>query len=130
MMILHVRNFMIFWRVILRVYLVITDTVRCYTLLTGVASLPAGLEAGLSWVWAASGPRLGCEVRERLEPKLRLALGERRTTSPVPGSTLLLSTVRHVATLEFSDSEVNTCTTHRSISKSREGGLYGETRID
>ena len=116
---------MIFWRVILRVYLVITDTVvTCYTLLTGVASLPAGLEAGLSWVWAASGPRLGCEVRERLEPKLRLALGERRTTSPVPGSTLLLSTVRHVATLEFSDSEVNTCTTHRGISKSRRGIVW------
>ena len=86
-----------------------------YTLLTGVASLPAGLEAGLSWAWAASGARLGCEVRERLEPKLRLALGERRTTSPVPGSTRLLSTVRHVATLEFSDSEVNTC--NRGISK-------------
>ena len=118
-MIFRVRNFMIFWRVILCVYLVATDTVvtHYYTLLTGVASLPAGLEAGLSWAWAASGPRLGCEVRERLEPKLRLALGERRTTSPVPGSTLLLSTVRHVATLEFSDSEVNTCTTHRGISK-------------
>ena len=99
----------------------------CYTLLTGVASLPAGLEAGLSWVWAASGPRLGCEVRERLEPKLRLALGERRTTSPVPGSTLLLSTVRHVATLEFSDSEVNTCTTHRGISKREDGNLNVET---
>ena len=120
MMIFRVKNFMIFWRVILCVYLVATDTVvtvtHTYTLLTGVASLPAGLEAGLSWAWAASGPRLGCEVRERLEPKLRLALGERRTTSPVPGSTLLLSTVRHVATLEFSDSEVNTCTRHRGIS--------------
>ena len=122
MMILHVRNFMIFWRVILCVYLVATDTVVThYTLLPGVASLPAGLEAGLSWVWAASGPRLGCEVRERLEPKLRLALGERRTTSPVPGSTLLLSTVRHVATLEFSDSEVNTCTRHRALVKEKMG---------
>ena len=45
-------------------------------------------------------------VSERLEPKLRLPLGERLTTSPVDGSILL--TVRQVATLEFSDSEVNT----------------------
>ena len=115
MMILHVKNFMIFGALSC-VFILSPQTqlLHCYTLLTGVASLPAGLEAGLSWAWAASGARLGCEVRERLEPKLRLALGERRTTSPVPGSTRLLSTVRHVATLEFSDSEVNTCITHIS----------------
>lgn len=45
-------------------------------------------------------------VRERLEPKLRLVLGEPAVTSPVLGSTRL--TVLVVATLEFSDSEVNT----------------------
>ena len=45
-------------------------------------------------------------VSDRLEPKLRLALGEPAVTSPVAGSTLL--TVLVVATLEFSDSEVNT----------------------
>ena len=45
-------------------------------------------------------------VRERLEPKLRLVLGEPAVTSPVAGSTRL--TVLVVATLEFSDSEVNT----------------------
>ena len=45
-------------------------------------------------------------VSERLDPKLRLALGEPAVTSPVAGSTLL--TVLVVATLEFSDSEVKT----------------------
>lgn len=45
-------------------------------------------------------------VKDKLDPKLRLALGDIETTSPVAGS--ILRTVRHVATLEFSDSEVNT----------------------
>ena len=45
-------------------------------------------------------------VSDRLDPKLRLALGEPAVISPVAGSTL--RTVRVVATLEFSDSEVKT----------------------
>ena len=45
-------------------------------------------------------------VKDKFDPKLRLALGEMETTSPVAGS--ILRTVRHVATLEFSDSDVNT----------------------
>ena len=45
-------------------------------------------------------------VRERLEPKLWLVVGDPAVTSPVAGSTLL--TVLVVTTLEFSDSEVNT----------------------
>ena len=47
-------------------------------------------------------------VSDRLDPKLRLALGEPAVTSPVAGSTSILLTVRVVATLEFSDSEVKT----------------------
>ena len=45
-------------------------------------------------------------VRDRLDPKLRLALGDPAVISPVAGSTRL--TVLVVATLEFSDSEVKT----------------------
>ena len=45
-------------------------------------------------------------VRDRLDPKLRLALGDPTVISPVAGSTRL--TVLVVATLEFSDSEVKT----------------------
>ena len=45
-------------------------------------------------------------VSDRFDPKLMLALGDPAVISPVAGSTLL--TVRVVATLEFSDSEVKT----------------------
>ena len=47
-------------------------------------------------------------VSDRLDPKLRLVLGEPAVISPVAGSTSALLTVRVVATLEFSDSEVKT----------------------
>ena len=65
-------------------------------------------------------------VNDKFDPKLRLALGEMETTSPVAGS--ILRTVRHVATLEFSDSDVNTSSSTLSFtcpgsSRSRTGEM-------